>query len=111
MRLIGSVMAQHARRHSSVAAGALSIGVALGTRRACAAPAAVDTPRRACDELAGDTAPLERVDAAGAVPACAAAVEAAPGTPRLEYEYGRALEKSGGIDAAKQMYQWASDDG
>ena len=111
MRLIGCVRAQHARRQSSVEAGALSIGLALSILLSWTAPAAADTPQQTCDKLAGDTVPLERVDAAGAVPACAAAVQAAPGTPRLEYEYGRALEKSGSIDPAKQMYQWASDDG
>jgi hypothetical protein len=111
MRLIGSVTTQHDRRQSSVEAGALSIGLALSVLLSCAAPAAADTPQQTCDRLAGDTVPLERVDAAGALAACAEAVQAAPGTPRLEYEYGRALEKSGSVDPAKQMYQWASDDG
>jgi hypothetical protein len=111
MRLIGCVTAQHGRRQSSVEAGALSIGLALSVLLTWTAPAAADTPQQTCDKLAGDPVPLERVDSAGAVPACAAAVQAAPGMPRLEYEYGRALEKFGSIDAAKQMYQWASDDG
>jgi hypothetical protein len=60
--------------------------------------------------LAGEPAvKLESIDVASAVPACAAAVAAAQ-TPRLEYQYGRALERAGRRDEAKQMYQWAAED-
>jgi hypothetical protein len=64
-------------------------------------PAVAETPQDTCDRLVSETVLMEQVDAATAVSACAAAVKAAPGTPRLEYEYGRALEKSGSIDQAK----------
>ena len=59
-----------------------------------------EDPSAMCDRLAGDPfdphkgAPavqFDKIDAEKAVPACRAAVEAAPGEPRFSYQLGRAL--------------------
>jgi hypothetical protein len=100
--------AQRARLLLAVRFGALSLGVL--SFLLVSGRAAAQTAQETCDKLAGEPAvKLENIDAASAVSACAAAV-AAGQTPRLEYEYGRALERAGRRDEAKQMYQWAAED-
>lgn len=72
---------------------------------------AAETAQQTCDRLAGDSVKLEAIDANHAVPACAAAVAATQQNSKMEYQYGRALERAGRLDQAKGMYQWAADDG
>lgn len=82
-----------------------------------AAGAARADPAEDCDRLAaapgadGAGVPLDAIDAAAAILACGQAVSAHPGEPRLLFQYGRALERSGDIEAAARLYEWAAADG
>jgi hypothetical protein len=72
--------------------------------------ARADTPAQTCDRLANDSVALDSIDGAAALEACSAAAAAAPGDSKLQYDYGRALERSGKRDQAKQLYQWLAQD-
>jgi uncharacterized protein len=55
---------------------------------------------------------LDLVDAAGAVPACRAAMAVSPNDPRVAMQLGRALQQAGGADAeALALYRKAADAG
>ncbi len=85
----------------------LAMGVlALGLAR----PIRAETPDQTCDRLAADTVSLESMDGGAALTACSTAVAAAPADSKLQYEYARALERSGKADQAKQLYQWLAGD-
>ncbi|MEZ5665953.1 MAG: hypothetical protein R3F55_00650 [Alphaproteobacteria bacterium] len=43
--------------------------------------------------------------------ACAAAVQAQPGTARFAFQYARALHRAGQAPAAARLYEWAAGDG
>jgi hypothetical protein len=73
--------------------------------------ARADTPAQTCDRLANDSVSLDSIDGAAALDACSAAAAAAPGDSKLQYEYGRDLERAGKGDQAKQLYQWIAADG
>jgi TPR repeat protein len=73
-----------------------------------------------CDVLADDpedafrTAPgvdMHLIDPAKAVPACRAAVEAAPDDGRVRYALGRALQRAGDDAGALDAYRGAADRG
>jgi hypothetical protein len=68
--------------------------------------ARADTPAQICDRLANDSVAMDSINGAAALDACSAAAAAAPGDSKLQYEYGRALERAGKRDQAKQLYQW-----
>jgi hypothetical protein len=72
--------------------------------------ARADTPAQVCDRLANDSVAMDSINGAAALDACSAAAAAAPGDSKLQYEYGRALERSGKRDQAKQLYQWLAQD-
>ena len=70
-----------------------------------------------CDRLAGDPfdphkgapgLPFNNIDAEKAVPACRAAVEAAPGEPRFSYQVGRALLRTDKRDEAVALIRAAA---
>jgi hypothetical protein len=73
-------------------------------------PVRADTPAQTCDRLANDAVALDSINGAAALEACSVAAAAAPGDSKLQYEYGRALERSGKSDQAKQLYQWLAQD-
>jgi len=69
-----------------------------------------------CDRLAAfphdperlaDGVPYERIMAAEAINACAAATKAEPGSGRIWFQYGRALERGGAVKPAIDAYQTA----
>jgi WD40 repeat protein len=79
-----------------------------------------DDPAVVCDRLAGDPfdphkrAPgvlLDAIDADRAVPACRAAVEAAPDEPRPRYQLGRALYHADQREAAAALIRTAAEKG
>jgi TPR repeat protein len=84
----------------------------------CSAAAGVSTEDRSideCDRLAAtsfeDDLPLEvvglapsQVDPKLAVPACEAAVKAAPDNPRLMFQLGWAYERAGNYDGARDQF-------
>jgi hypothetical protein len=72
--------------------------------------ARANTPAQVCDRLANDSIAMDSINGAAALNACSAAAAAAPGDSKLQYEYGRALERSGKLDQAKQLYQWLAED-
>jgi tetratricopeptide (TPR) repeat protein len=69
-----------------------------------------------CDLLAVDTdndvsltgVVLEEIDAARAIPACEAALQRQPGSPRIMHNLGRALEKAGRSQEALDIYHRAA---
>jgi len=82
------------------------------------ATATADDPGAMCDRLAGDAfdprkrAPgvlFEAIDAERAVPACQAAVEAAPDEPRLSYQLARALYRADKRDEATALIRAAAE--
>jgi TPR repeat protein len=84
------------------------------------APAAAKPPASPCDVLADDpedpfrTAPgVEKrlIDTAKAIPACKAAVDAAPEDGRVRYALARALDQANDEDAAGDAYQRAAERG
>ena len=102
---------------------ALPGGAALAQTHAKAkaktpAPAATQAQASPCDILADDpqdpfrSAPgvdAHLIDAAKAVPACKAAVEAAPEDGRLRYAYSRALQRAGDEAGAGDAIQRAAE--
>jgi TPR repeat protein len=77
-----------------------------------------DDPSAMCDRLAGDPfdphkgAPgvqFDKIDAEKAVPACRAAVEAAPGEPRFSYQLGRALLRTDKRDEGAALVRAAAE--
>jgi hypothetical protein len=72
--------------------------------------ARAETPAQTCDRLANESVALDSINGPAALDACSAAAAAAPGDSKLQYEYGRALERSGNRDQAKQLYQWLAQD-
>jgi uncharacterized protein len=77
-------------------------------------------PVAECDRLAGNPRDPQRVgpgvertdmDGEAAVAPCRAAVEAASGSARLQYQLGRALDYAGRIEEAAQWYRRAADAG
>lgn len=74
-------------------------------------------PAEDCDRLAavpgadGAGVALEAIDAEAAILACGQAISAQPGEPRFLFQYGRALERSGDIEGAARLYEWAAADG
>jgi hypothetical protein len=72
--------------------------------------ARADTPAQICDRLANDSVAMDSINGAAALDACSAAAAASPGDSKLQYEYGRALERAGKRDQAKQLYQWLAQD-
>jgi TPR repeat protein len=85
-----------------------------------------DDPSAMCDRSAGDPfdphkgapgVPINNIDAEKAVPACSAAVEAAPDEPRFSYQFGRVLLRKDRRDdaavyiraAAEKSYASAQD--
>ena len=82
--------------------------------------ATADDPVAVCDRLAGDPfdprkrAPgvlFDAIDAEKAVPACRAAVEAAPDEPRFRYQLGRALNRGGKREEAAALIRAAAEEG
>lgn len=96
-------------------AGALLVAAMLATTVASLA----DSPTELCDRLAAEPGAvngvagveLAEIDAEAAIAACAAALEEAPGDPRLTYQYARALERAGRLGEAERLYGWAAEDG
>lgn len=98
-------------------------------RKKLAAPAEIPAPAKGdagrsvteCDRLAAPPiralppgvtgVPFEDIDAPKAILACRAAVEAKPGVPRLMFNLGRALQKSGDWDGAIGLYRRVSEMG
>ena len=73
-----------------------------------------------CDRLAGYNLDPQKqasgvlyrnIDAASAVPACQAAVAAAPDEPRYHYQLGRALDRATKVKDSTAQYQMAADKG
>lgn len=98
----------------------MAVAIVAAAVAACAQP----YPRQAgnavaaCDRLAGDRFDPRRVgpglrfdeiDADAAVPACRAAVAQQPGSPRLHYQLGRALDRAEEYPAALAAYEAAGD--
>ena len=77
-----------------------------------------DDPGAMCDRLAGDPfdshkgapgVPFNKIDAEKAVPACRAAVEAAPEEPRFSYQLGRALLRTDKRDKGAALVRAAAE--
>jgi len=60
-------------------------------------------------ERAAEGVPYERINAAEAINACAAATKARPGSGRIWFQYGRALERGGALKPAIEAYRTARD--
>jgi TPR repeat protein len=80
--------------------------------------ASADDPTVMCDRLAGEPfdphrrapgAPFEHINAQRAVPACRAAVEAAPEEPRFRYQLGQALSRAYKEDEAVACIRAAAE--
>jgi serine/threonine protein kinase/tetratricopeptide (TPR) repeat protein len=82
----------------------------------------VGTPANECDRQAGyvndpelpkgiDPKPIEFIDATHAIPACLRAVESAPNVLRWRVSLGRAYERAGRLQEARQAYLQAADEG
>jgi TPR repeat protein len=74
-----------------------------------------DSPLALCDRLAASTfdstrpagiegVPPHKIDAKAAVPACEAALEAAPGSSRIMFQLGRAYNRAGMHAKAREQY-------
>lgn len=98
----------------TVSAAALCLGL-VGA-------AAADPAVARCDALAADPLDASRpaavtgiafasLDASEAVPACAAAIQAEPGMPRLQYQMGRAHLARGEIEPALDAFAVAAEAG
>jgi hypothetical protein len=68
--------------------------------------ARAETPAEACNRLAGDSVQLTTIDGPTAAVACSAAAAAAPQDSQLQFQYARALERSGQTAQARTLYQW-----
>ncbi|KAB2874802.1 MAG: tetratricopeptide repeat protein [Bauldia sp.] len=84
------------------------------------ASAVAETAPTECDRLAASPVDPDRLappvefddmDGAAAEVACRAALAGAPGTPRLVFQLGRALDRQDRIDEARAVYQQAIDAG
>jgi TPR repeat protein len=82
--------------------------------------ATTDDPAAMCDRLAGNPfdpckqapgVPFDEINAKNAVPACRAAVEAAPDEPRFRYQLARALYRADERDEAAALLRTAADQG
>src|SRR5579862_5377547 len=98
---------------ASVAAALVAAGII-----AVSSPAFADVTR--CDMLAAhqfdphSVAPgvsFADLNAARAIAACNAALKLDPSNPRLRFELGRALERTGAYADAAKLYRLAGDDG
>ncbi len=82
----------------------------------------IGTPANECDRQAGyvsdpelpkgvDPKPVEFIDSSHAIPACLKAVESSPNVLRWRVSLGRAYERAGRFDDARQAYRQAADEG
>jgi hypothetical protein len=101
-------------------ASTLGIGVALLAALVAAwGVSLAESAAELCDRLAAEPGTVDGVagvdltaiDPEPAIAACAAALDEAPGDPRLTHQYARALEGAGRLDDARRLYQWAAADG
>jgi tetratricopeptide (TPR) repeat protein len=58
-----------------------------------------------------DGVPFDKIDPAKAIPACLDVLTDYPNSLRFQYQLGRAYERNGEIDKAKDLYQKAADNG
>jgi hypothetical protein len=72
--------------------------------------ASADTQADICKQQTDSKHPIGSIDSAAVLPACTAALSAAPQDKQLQYAYARALESAGKRDQAKQLYQWLAQD-
>jgi len=93
-------------------------GLAATATGGAVAPTYTDPPLHLCDRLAADpndpsrkTAGVvfERMAASEAISACTPAVSSFPDAPRLQYQLGRALERSGSYGDAIARYRLAAE--
>jgi TPR repeat protein len=84
------------------------------------ATASAEDPGAICDQLAGHPfdphkrapgVPFANIDAERAVPACRAAVEAAPDKPRYRYQLGRVFHRADKQDEAVALIRAAAEKG
>ncbi len=99
----------------ALAAGGLLLLAGFATPSWSGAPPLDDCDRLAASALdpgrRGPGVSWDQIDPARAVPACRAALQRFPGSPRFKFQYGRALHKAGEQAEAANWYRDAAGQG